>query len=72
MKRYYLIFIPISIMLSAFYMYKNEGDLMLTLQSSSFKTDEAIPTKYTCKGENVSPHLQWQGAPANTAGTYEI
>ncbi|MGZ3746335.1 MAG: YbhB/YbcL family Raf kinase inhibitor-like protein [Pseudobdellovibrionaceae bacterium] len=36
------------------------------LFSSAFSPKGAIPAKYTCEGQNVSPPLSWQGAPTNT------
>jgi len=36
------------------------------LTSSAFAEGAAIPKKYSCDGENVSPQLKWSGAPANT------
>ncbi len=36
-----------------------------TLTSPAFHAGGAIPRKYSCDGEDVSPPLQWQGAPAN-------
>lgn len=38
----------------------------LVLTSPAFKNNQAMPAKYTCDGENVSPELQWSGAPAGT------
>lgn len=38
----------------------------LELKSSAFKDGEFIPVRYTCKGEDVSPPLEWSGAPAET------
>ena len=38
----------------------------LTISSSAFRHGETIPAKYTCAGQNVSPPLQWSGAPAGT------
>jgi Raf kinase inhibitor-like YbhB/YbcL family protein len=38
----------------------------LRLQSTSFTSGGAIPDKYTCKGDNLSPELSWKGAPAAT------
>jgi hypothetical protein len=40
----------------------------LQLTSSSFETDAAIPAKYTCDGEDVSPALAWNAPPAATKG----
>jgi Raf kinase inhibitor-like YbhB/YbcL family protein len=37
-----------------------------TLTSPAFNTGEAIPPKYTCDGENVSPELQIKGVPEGT------
>lgn len=36
------------------------------LSSSSFVDGESIPSKYACKGENISPSLEWKDAPINT------
>jgi Raf kinase inhibitor-like YbhB/YbcL family protein len=38
----------------------------LELTSSAFDDGEAIPGKYSCEGENVSPPLAWEGLPAGT------
>lgn len=37
-----------------------------TLTSAAFVESAVIPTRYTGDGENVSPPLQWRGAPAGT------
>ena len=36
----------------------------MTLSSTAFANGQAIPKRYTCDGENVSPPLTWSGAPA--------
>jgi Raf kinase inhibitor-like YbhB/YbcL family protein len=36
------------------------------LRSSAFQTGKAIPSRYTCDGEDVSPPLEWAGVPAET------
>ena len=36
---------------------------MLTLKSTSFDQGNAIPVKYTCEGQDISPPLIWQGVP---------
>jgi len=36
------------------------------ITSSAFQANGMIPSKYTCDGEDVSPTLAWQGAPAGT------
>lgn len=38
----------------------------LKLTSTTFTHDGEIPTRHTCEGEDVSPPLGWQGAPAET------
>jgi Raf kinase inhibitor-like YbhB/YbcL family protein len=38
----------------------------LQLTSSAFEADAAIPAKYTCDGEDVSPALLWNDPPAAT------
>ncbi|MGH7947943.1 MAG: YbhB/YbcL family Raf kinase inhibitor-like protein, partial [Candidatus Binataceae bacterium] len=35
------------------------------LTSPAFADHGAIPSKYTCDGENVSPPLEWSGVPAD-------
>lgn len=36
------------------------------LTSPAFTDGAAIPEKHTCDGLNISPQLNWGGAPANT------
>ena len=36
------------------------------IRSNSFGDGEAIDVKYTCDGENISPHLAWQELPEGT------
>jgi Raf kinase inhibitor-like YbhB/YbcL family protein len=38
----------------------------LTVTSPAIKAGETIPAEYTADGRNVSPPLQWTGAPATT------
>jgi Raf kinase inhibitor-like YbhB/YbcL family protein len=38
----------------------------LTLTSSAFSEGGSIPTRHTCKGEDISPRLQWDGIPPET------
>lgn len=39
--------------------------MTLMLKSSAFGDGDAIPTKYTCEGQDVSPPLSWGGVPAS-------
>ena len=36
------------------------------LSSPAFQDSGLIPQKFTCQGDNVSPELNWNEAPANT------
>ena len=39
----------------------------LSLTSPAFKDGSAIPTQFTCDGQDRSPALSWSGAPDGTA-----
>jgi Raf kinase inhibitor-like YbhB/YbcL family protein len=38
----------------------------ITVSSPAFAAGAAIPRRFTCEGENVSPPLRWSGVPAGT------
>ena len=38
----------------------------MKLKSTAFAANDAIPAKYTCDGENISPPLSWDEVPAET------
>jgi hypothetical protein len=40
--------------------------MSLTLTSTAFEPNGAIPAAYTCDDRNVSPPLAWSGVPAGT------
>lgn len=40
--------------------------MAFTLSSTAFGPGAQIPTQYTCKGADISPALQWSGAPPHT------
>jgi Raf kinase inhibitor-like YbhB/YbcL family protein len=40
--------------------------MSLTITSTAFAQDGAIPARYTCQGDDVSPPLAWSGAPPGT------
>jgi len=40
--------------------------IKLTVTSPVFKNGEMIPVKYTCKDEDISPEINWSGAPKTT------
>ncbi len=41
-----------------------EAPMSLTITSSAFAANGAIPARFTCEGEDVSPPLAWSGVPA--------
>ncbi len=41
--------------------------MAFTITTSAFASGAAIPERYTCKGEDLSPALEWKDAPAKTA-----
>lgn len=43
-----------------------EETMTLTLTSTAFNHGQAIPSRYTCEGEDISPPLAWTDVPANT------
>ena len=38
--------------------------MTLEIRSTAFEHEGAIPVKYTCEAEDVSPPLSWSGVPA--------
>jgi len=40
--------------------------MALKLKSRAFENGAEIPARYTCKGDDVSPPLSWEGAPEAT------
>jgi Raf kinase inhibitor-like YbhB/YbcL family protein len=40
--------------------------MAMEIRSTAFADGGAIPARYTCQGENVSPPLSWAGIPAGT------
>ena len=38
----------------------------MRLTSSAFRNGERIPARFTCEGEDISPELSWENAPAET------
>jgi len=39
--------------------------MAMKVTSPAFRAGEAIPSKYSCQGADVSPPLQWDGVPAS-------
>lgn len=45
---------------------ETEVNMTMTLTSSAFANGQSIPAKYSCVGMEVSPPLEWNGAPVDT------
>jgi hypothetical protein len=45
---------------------EHQATSSMQLRSPDFQADGALPTRFTCDGDSVSPALQWSGAPAGT------
>jgi Raf kinase inhibitor-like YbhB/YbcL family protein len=41
------------------------GSMTITVTSPAFASMQAIPGKYTCDGEDLSPPLSWSNVPGN-------
>ena len=44
----------------------SESGAQIQLTSAAFAHGDKIPFRFTCEGDDVSPPLQWQGAPLET------
>ncbi len=38
----------------------------MQLMSSAFQAGQAIPSKFTCEGKDISPEMSWRDAPPET------
>lgn len=64
-----IIMIIYALFLFAFYFMfsaAQRNPVKLKITSPAFKEGEMIPMKYTCKGEDISPEINWFGAPKGT------
>lgn len=43
-----------------------DGPSIINVRSSAFQAGGAIPRKYSCSGDEVSPPLSWSGVPSGT------
>ncbi|MGB3113451.1 MAG: YbhB/YbcL family Raf kinase inhibitor-like protein, partial [Candidatus Omnitrophota bacterium] len=64
-RKYFMVVIFLSI-LSCAGLFFSGSALGLELTSTAFKDGEVIPEEYTCKGEDISPALNWNDAPEGT------
>jgi Raf kinase inhibitor-like YbhB/YbcL family protein len=47
-------------------MVSSQGGMPMRLVSKAFDDGAAIPQRHTCDGEDLSPPLEWSGAPPGT------
>lgn len=57
----------VTLLAIVFLFFSGGAAMALELKSSAFISNGNIPQKFTCEGSDISPALQWSGAPANTA-----
>jgi Raf kinase inhibitor-like YbhB/YbcL family protein len=48
------------------------GRATITVTSPAFAEGEAIPKQYTCRGDGISPPLEWSGVPADSTVTVVV
>jgi Raf kinase inhibitor-like YbhB/YbcL family protein len=58
--------VPVTVSPSAASDSEGGQTMSFTLGSTAFRQGEAIPSKYTCDGDNVSVPLQWADPPVGT------
>jgi Raf kinase inhibitor-like YbhB/YbcL family protein len=52
--------------LGVFSLLSGGAAMAMEIKSPAFVDNAEVPRKYSCQGENVSPPLSWNGAPAGT------
>jgi Raf kinase inhibitor-like YbhB/YbcL family protein len=67
MRKAFGVTVFLALVLACLLAQAQQGAHTLQLTSSGFTSGSAIPNQFTCKGSDISPALQWSGAPANTA-----
>src|SRR5690242_4680187 len=61
-----ILFILLTVLSISFSTGSTIGNNTMKLLSNAFETGGLIPPIYTCDGQNISPPLNWENAPANT------
>jgi Raf kinase inhibitor-like YbhB/YbcL family protein len=66
MKNWCFIFAQLVLLSIPILAQGEEVDTIMKLTSPSFENQELMAKKFTCDGENISPALEWTGAPEGT------
>jgi Raf kinase inhibitor-like YbhB/YbcL family protein len=66
MNKTFAIAMILSIALAAHAAEKEATVSQFTLSSPSFRNNQPMPARHSCEGEDASPALKWEGAPAMT------
>ena len=66
-KRSLLIVLTLAALLATSRAERKEASMTeFKLSSPGFRHNYPVPAKFTCEGQDVSPTLKWEGAPAGT------
>lgn len=65
-SKYEVVFIALFLFSCIFGIQKGGSGMELDIRSRAFEKGKAIPMKYTCDGDDVSPPLKWSQPPENT------
>ena len=66
-KRGLLVVLTLAVLLATSRAERKEASMAeFKLSSPGFRHNQPVPAKFTCEGQDVSPTLKWEGAPAGT------
>ena len=66
-KRGLLVVLTLAVLLATSRAERKEASMAeFKLSSPGFRHNQPVPAKFTCDGQDVSPALKWEGAPAGT------
>ena len=66
MKKYFFIFMQITLLFLVISIYGEEVKQSMKLTSPDFKNQGEIPSVFTCDGKDMSPALSWSQVPEGT------
>src|SRR6056297_1145161 len=73
-EKYFIFFLGISLLVGVVVIdsftqkrsKQKRGGEVMEIQSTAFKHNEFIPEKYSCKGADINPDLEWKNVPEGT------